>query len=158
METALHTFEPNLSTEYFNLVLAIFTFWGAGVALYFLFRKKASYEKRNQRQLLQMLTGFVGVIAFGVSLGLLYNLSILQPIKIYSNSVETGYGKVPFDDLKAVYLQQASGRSFVSPDIEIEQTELLYIEEKRGKAYVFSPDNYDVRTIVYTLRPMMDEK
>ncbi len=127
------------------------------VALFFLFRKKASYEKRNQQQLLQMLAGFAFVISIGVVLGIGYNISKIQTISIFSDSVETAYGKVKFKDLKAVFLHQADERSFVSPDIELSSTQLLYFEEKRGKAYLFSPDNYDVRSIVETLRPMMDE-
>lgn len=157
METALHTFEPNLSQEYFNLALAVGVFLLALLGLFLLFRKKASYEERNRQRLLQMLAGFATIIALGVSVGILYNISILQPIRIYSDSVETGYGKVKFDDLKAVYLHQAQERSFVSPDIEVSSAHLLYMEEKRGKAYLFSPENYDVETIVRTLRPMMDE-
>lgn len=156
METALHTFEPNLSQEYFSLAITLGVLLLSGVALFFLLRKKATYEKRNQQQLLQMLAGFAAVISIGTLVGIGYNISKLQAIRIYSDSVETGHGKVSFKDLKAVYLHQGEERSFVSPDIELSTTQLLYFEEKRGKSYVFSPENYDVRGIVDTLRPMMD--
>ena len=158
MEQALHVFEADRSAEYLNLGLSITVFLLALVGLYFLFREKASYEKRNQQMLLQMLAGFGAVIAFGISLGICYNIYMLQPIKIYKDSVSTSYGHVKFDELKAVYLQKLDQRSFVSPDIEISTSQVLYFEEKQKKSYLFSPDNYDVLTIVKTLRPMMDER
>lgn len=158
MEQPLHIFEPNLSAEYRNLALSIGVFLLALLALFFLFRKKADYDKHNQQQLLQLLAGFATIISFGIAIGICYNIYMLQPIKIYSDSVSTGYGKVDFDELKAVYLHTADQRSFVSPDIEISTTKLLYFEEKRGKSYLFSPSNYDVFAIVSTLRPMMDER
>ncbi|MEM9991715.1 MAG: hypothetical protein AAF738_08125 [Bacteroidota bacterium] len=157
METALHVFTPDRSTEYWYLAIAGVVFLAAIVALYLLMRQTIVYEKRNQQRLFQMLTAFVAVIAFGVNLGLIYTIRQLEAIQIFERSISTSYGRVAFEDLKAVYLQEAAQRSFVSPDIEINKTQFLYVEEKSGKAYIFSPDNYDVRSIVHTLRPMLEE-
>lgn len=158
MDTPLYVFEANASKETTTLIIAIVATLLAAGFLYYLKKRPTNYERRHYRQLGQMLSGFVLIISLGSIFGGIFNLQRLKSVKIYENAVETGYGKVSFDDLRYVYLQETGATSFLAPTIRIDTVYLAYFEEKNGKSYVLSNQHYDVRSIVQTLRPILDGK
>lgn len=157
MDTPLYIFEATATKEWTTLIIAIVaTVIAAGVLIY-LKRSSVNYDRRHYRQLGQMLMGFVLIISIGSIFGGIFNLSRLKNVKIYEDKVETGYGNVPFSDLKYVYLQKNNAKSFISPSIELDTTYLAYFEEKNGRSYVLSDEHYDVEKLVKALRPLLEK-
>ncbi len=158
MDIPLHIFEATKSGTYATLFISLGIALLAAAAAFWLYRKKTSYENRTRLRIVQILLYFAVLIAGGTSILAAVELNRLQPIKIYEDSLETAFGKVPITKLEKVQLYTDDQRSFVSPDIEINRSLILYVEEKNGDAYVFAADKYDVQTIIGILRPMMDEE
>ncbi len=156
MDNPLYVFEANASKEMTTLIVAIVATLLAIGFLYYLKKRPENYERRHYKQLGQMLSGFVLIISLGSVVGGIFNLQRLQSVKIYKDYVETGYGKVRFNDLRYVYLQETGATSFLAPSIRIDTVYLAYFEERNGKSYVLSNQHYDVRSIVHTLRPILD--
>jgi len=156
MEEPLYIFEATKSGPYTTLIISLGTTLLTALAAIWLHRKAISYDNRTRIRLLQVLLYFVILIAAGTAVFTTVQLGRLQPIKIYEDRLETAYGTVPISELEKVQLYTDDQRSFVSPDIEINRSLLLYVEEKNGDAYVFAKANYDVRNIINILRPMMD--
>jgi len=125
-------------------------------AIVYLRKKEVALTFRAHRQLGIMLLGLALIIALGSTVGSIVNLKRLRPIYVYEDSFTTGFGTVKFQDLRFVYLHQGRQPSFVSPSITVDTTLLAYFEEKQGKSYVLSSDNYDVRAIVDYIRPKVD--
>lgn len=156
MDIPLQVFKSNQQTELLTIGLGVLAVVVSIGVLIWLKRGLSSYEYRHYRQLGQMLSGIFLIIGLGVVTGTLYNLGQLSPVKIYPDSVETGYGKVEFKDLKYVYIERAMKNSFVAPSVAVDTTLLAYFEEKSGRSYVLSEDNYEVEAIVKTIRPILD--
>jgi len=156
MDTPLHIFEADKSDVYTTLGIALGIALITTFVVIWLHRRAVSYDNRNRMRLLQILLYFVILIASGTAIFTGVQLNRLQPIKIYEDKLETAYGTVAIDNLRKAQLYTNDQRSFVSPDIEINRSLLLYIEEKDGSSYVFAKANYDVQAIINILRPMMD--
>lgn len=156
MDIPLYLFEADQQRE---LLFLIGSLLGTALAiglLVYLRRKPIKYENRHYKQLGQMLSGIVIVICLGTVTGMLYNLRQLGAVKVFNDRVETGRGTVSYDNLKYVFLKKGLKNSFVAPGVVVDTTLMAYFEEKGGRSYVFSEENYDVEAIVRSIRPILD--
>lgn len=156
MSTPLKIFEADQSSIWLTLGISVAGAILSLAVLVYLRRNEGKYDLRHYRQLGLMLSGLVLLIALGSIIGSVLNLQRLQPIKVYEDRVVTGFGSVAYTDLRFLYLHKGKQMSFVSPDVSVDTTLLAYFEEKQGKSYVISEENYDVEAIVAYIRPMMD--
>ncbi|MEM1326397.1 MAG: hypothetical protein AAGI23_10605 [Bacteroidota bacterium] len=154
----LYIFEADNSKETLQLILAAVASIAFLGALIYLKRTTFAEDKRHLQKTGIMLMGFALTISVGSIFGIVWNLKRLAPVEVYSNKVISSFGEVPYEELRAVYLHTGHNRSIVSPSIELDTTKLAYFEERAGKSYVFSSDQYDAEGIVRAIRPLLDEQ
>lgn len=156
MEELLYTFEADRSQEIAQLIWAIVATVAFLAVLIYLKKKPLSEDKKHLEKTGIMLMGFGLIISIGSIFGIAWRLQRLGPVEIYKNRFVSSYGEVSYDELKNVYIHTGHDRSLVSPSIELDTTRLAYFEERKGRAYVFSDEHYDVEGIVRAVRPIMD--
>jgi len=156
MDTPLFVFEANQSKEQLQLILAVVGTLLLLAAFFYLKRRNVDTKKANLQKTGLMLIGFGLIISIGSIFGIGWRLTQLGDVAIYKDRVISSYGEVAYKDLKAVYLHTGHKSSRLAPSIKLDTTRLAYFEEKIGRAYVFSDEHYDARSIVRAVRPIMD--
>lgn len=156
MDTPLFIFEADRSKEMLQLIIAVVATVLMIGAFLWLKRREMDVEKRNLQKTGLMLLGFGLIISIGSIFGMGFRLNQLQAVEVYKDRVITGYGEVPFEELRAVYLHVGHQNSIVAPSIKLDTTRLAYFEEFKGRSYVFSESHYEVKEIVNAVRPILD--
>lgn len=156
MDTPLFVFEADQSKEQLQLILTIIGTLLLLAVFFYLKRKDVQVEKANLHKTWLMLIGFGLIISIGSIFGVGWRLTQLGDVEVYQDRVISSYGEVAYKDLKAVYLHTGHQNSLLAPSIKLDTTRLAYFEERIGRAYVFSDEHYDARSIVRAVRPIMD--
>lgn len=152
METILYSFDPNHGNSNTTLWVAIIITLISLAILIFLLRRKVDYEKRNQNLLIAMLTFFVFLIATGTSFFSFWEQQKIGPVLIFENAISTPYGKADFQNIRNAHIEVTRQKSWVNPQQGKNAVQLLIIEEKNKKVHVLSELNYDIITILGSLR------
>lgn len=153
--TLIETFEPIATpiNAYFWAWLFLMLVL-VGLSFY-LYQKKASYENRNRKNLLQLLVMFGALICFGVVLFTFINSQRIQAIQVYDDQVILPSETIPFQQLKRAYIHVDQQGSHLSPQIVVDTSYLLVFEKMDGKTFVFSNDYYDIGNIARSINDAM---
>ena len=152
-QEALYVFEPGIQVELWTLFLGLLVALAAGALTYLLQRKKVGGAlDRNRRLLLAMLTFFALLIGLGISFFSAWNLRRTSEVRIYPESIETGYGKLMYENLEEAIILRESQPSLINPNLNRQTKRFLVLRAKEGRDHVLSEDNYPIEEILRALR------
>jgi len=152
MEEILKRFEPvygNSSFMLWGTIVAGLLFFGLCAWLLF---KKEEGQKRQLNIILAMLFFFFGMISLGTSFFTFWTQQKTGPVIVFTDAVETVYGRVSFDQLKNASITTMGNQSRINPQQQRGGSRLLLLEEDNGKAHVLSEDNYDIQQIYNAIK------
>ncbi len=152
MENILYTIEPEASGSGATIALSLLVSLAALAGLAALLRKPASGEQYNRKMLAAMLLFFTVLIGSGTAFFSWLKSRKTSDIIIYTDAVETPYGRAEFGNIKNAAIELDKQPSFVNPGRAVRQTRLLVIEEKNGKAHIMSEKDYDLQELMDKLR------
>lgn len=157
MDEAIFTFLPEQGTDRITLWIALGAVLIASAGVWALLKQRGSRETHNRRMLLAMLLFFAAIIAASTAFFTWQNMRRTGPFYIFADRIETSHGATPFSEIKKMHVELDQRRSLVNPGIVTGQTRLLVIEEKNGRVYVFSEENYDIDRILGSLKEVLDK-
>ena len=99
-----------------------------------------------------MLLFFLFLIAAGTAFFSAWNRIRLGPVNIYTSSIETPYGTIQFDEIRNAKIESNQQPSMINPQLNRRTVKLLIIEERSGKAHIFSEKDYRVQEILNGLK------
>ncbi len=125
-----------------------------GLAIY-LSKKEVGYKNRNLKNLVFLMSLFGIMICMSVAIFSLLNQRHLQAVELSQMHLKIEGEEIPLKELKRVYLKQDFQSSHLSPQIIRDTTYLLVVEERAGKIYVLSDNNYPVKEMVVSINEAM---
>ncbi|MCB0568943.1 MAG: hypothetical protein KDC66_04235 [Phaeodactylibacter sp.] len=152
MENIRYTIEPVSSGSGATILLAALVCLAALAALFALMRRPSSGDQRNRQMLGAMLLFFVLLIGSGTAFFSWLNTRKISDIVIYTDAIETPYGKAPFANIRNAYFKTVNQPSIFDPSGASRQTQMLAIEELNGKAHLLSEENYDIKDVFDKLK------
>jgi len=148
MNTPLYTFEPLKSGLDGYFYLAVATTFILLLFTIFLQKKEVKYENRNLRNLGVMMSLFGVFIAISVIIFSWFYNNRIGTVKIYDQQIDTSQKLVNFKDVKRIYLKETKQSSHISPQIIVDTTMMLVIEEMGGKTHLFTDEFYPIKEMV----------
>lgn len=146
------THQEDQMVMYVAIILAVIGLAGLWLTL----RKKVSGDARNRNMLVAMLLFFLTTISAGTAFFSWLSMYKTGPVTISTESIETPYGKVAFQDIKNAEITADQPIRLLPSGSGHGTVKLLIIEEKSGKAHVMSEENYDIQRILGALRKAVE--
>ena len=147
-EKCLYTFEPlKISFDYWLWMPIMFIVLCVLVGI--VSHKKI--EEKNRRLTVLMLLSFIGVISFFTSLSRLYALWRMQPIKLYTEHIETPFGKTKYTDIKDFFVRTQNDYKPMQPTVVRDSIRYLMIIERSDKTHLLSEADYPIDSIFVKL-------
>ena len=157
MEEILMRFEPLKDSSGIGIWAGVVAgVVGLGLSAW-LFLKKEEGKDRQRNIIIAMLLFFLGMIALGTSFFSSWTQRKTGPVTLYTDAIETTFGKSYFSDIKNASITIAGNKSLINPNQQRGATRLLLIEEHGGKAHVLSEENYKIEAILNKLRGAVQE-
>jgi hypothetical protein len=153
MDNPLYTFEPFKHTFDTWLFIPFVIALSASIGIFFFNKNKILDTQR--RNVVKMLLGFVIVIAIGMGGFRLISQLKLKTVKIYSNQIETPYGKTPLSNIRDYYIKMERRFKPINPDKTTDSTRYFFILEKNDKTHVLSEGDYQIDSILAKLNEAM---
>lgn len=114
------------------------------VAMVLFYRNKAL---KTNGKMLAMLSFFLFLIALSSAILSWRAYTVLKPVKIYTDHLETSFGAVSFDDILKIEIKNDGGNR---------PTRLLFIEElKSPKIHVISEKDFEIDSIFQDLKSLI---
>ena len=135
-------------TVLFSLIFAIFGF------ILVIFAQKNRTIATPRRHLLQMLGGFVGVIALCTAVLQWATNKRLIPVEIKSDSITTSFGTAMFRDIEEVKMFPNVQMTALTNSPKDTVFQMLIIEQN-GKTHVLSEQDYPIQTISEALTKVL---
>ena len=107
-----------------------------GAASWMLVRQEGSREQYNQRMLGAMLCFFMALLGASTAFFSWWNTRKMTDVRLYADRLETGYGTVALRDIQQVKVEKAGRSSLIDPGQYRNETQLLVVMEKSGRAHV----------------------
>lgn len=152
MEQTIATFQADNSGDQTILLIALLTALFALAGMILLLRRKNGGLDRNRTLLLAMLAFFAFIIALGTAFFSWWSARKTGPVTVFTDAIETPYGRAGFADIQNAYLKKESQSSLINPKLVTGSVRLLIIEEKDGHAHVLSEQNYPVEQVMTALK------
>ena len=133
-------------------------YWSLGFLLLFvgffwlLQKRQISGLDRNRKLVLSMLCFFGFLITMGVAFFSWWNSLRVGPIKIYSDAVETAYGRSEFKDIVNLQIRKESQPSLLPVSNNQKGLQYLLIEDSKQKVHILSEENYELDRILEKLQ------
>ena len=147
-EKCLYTFEPIKIGFDFWLwmpVVLIVLCIVAGIV------SQKKIDEKNRRLTVLMLLSFVCVICFFTSLSRLYALWHMTPVKLYTEHIETPFGKPKYTDVKDFFIRTQNDYKPMQPDVARDSIRYLMIIERSDKTHLLSEADYQIDSIFVKL-------
>ena len=151
MEEPIAVFDPTRSGNY-NIVIISLSI--AAIALAFFiynFKKDVASSKKGYQQLFSLLAFFVIIIAAVTAFFSFWAAQKFTPVKVYTQSIETAFGKVDLKDIQNIYIHKDQQQAPLTGTPKGEITRILIIEEFDRKTHVLSEENYDIDSLIQVL-------
>ncbi len=154
MNEVLFSFEPNTSE--------LSTYLFLGIGLFILCSFLFIYALIQNKKLLLLFAGFLGIIALGTSIFSGLTQQKLTTVQIYKNGISTPHGEVTFDNIRSIKMEQLKEHSKypVQRDgefITIDTANVILVEENNGKIHLLSEDNYPLTSIYKELAILVNQ-
>jgi hypothetical protein len=154
MEKVLYTIEPFKFGVPWTIIISLAV---AGVCFGFAFgyvqKLRLDY---NRRQVLQLLLMFIGVTALFSGIWKSVSLMRLTPVRIYSNVIETPYGRMDFKNIADFYIKVEPKYRTMQQNVPVDTTKFFYLIDRSGKNHVLSEGDYPIDTILTKLNTVLD--
>jgi len=151
MEQPIAVFEPIRSGNYNITIISLLI---AAIALVFLLynlKKDVTYKYKNYKQLFSLLAFFVIIISATTTFFSFWAAQKFTAVKVFPDSIETGFGKAKFDEINKVYIHNDQQKSLLTNAFEGDITRILIIEEIDRKTHALSEENYDIDSLLKVL-------
>ncbi len=155
MEVPFFIATPDKS--YTTFLILLFILAGLLLFLYLVHTRKIQKVEGAFRQVSLLLSSLISLILFTTSLFTAWNLYTLQPVKLYDTYLESYYGKTPYKAIRRAGIYKDEGKSFINPQLVTRKDDILVIETKDRKTWLFADDNYEVSELIKRIRAKMEE-
>ena len=154
MEQPIAVFEPIRSGNYSIVFISLFFVLIAAAFFIYNLKKKASPKHKNYNQLFSLLAFFVIIIASSTAFFSFWAAQKFTEVKVYSKSIETGFGTADFDNIQRIYIHNDQQKSPLTAAPEGGIIRILVIEEVDRKTHVLSEENYQIDSLMVVLNSL----
>jgi hypothetical protein len=157
MDQPIAVFDP-VRTGNYNVVIICLVFAVlASIFIFFNFKRKTDFIAKRYQQLFSLLAFFILIISLTTGFFSFWAAQKFIPVKVYSDSVETGFGKAAFENIAKVYIHNDQQKSPITAAPQGEITRILIIEEIDRKTHALSEENYNIDSIMQVFKTLKEE-
>lgn len=111
---------------------------------------------KNRRLTLLMVISFAGTISFFTSLSRTYAIWRTQPVKLYTEHLETPFGKTTYFNIKDYFIRLQHEYKPMQPETVRDSTRYLMIIERNDKTHLLSQSDYPIDTILAKMNEVIN--
>ena len=115
-------------------------------------------KDKNRRLTLLMVISFAGTIAFFTALSRFYAIWRTEPVKLYTEHLETPFGKTTYFNVKDYFIRLQHEYKPMQPETVRDSTRYLMIIERNDKTHLLSQSDYPIDTILAKMNLIMNNE
>ncbi len=114
--------------------------------------------EHNRRVIVQMLSAFVGFIAFGFLVLKVASSAKIADVKLYRNRLETASKQIQYSEIRDFFVQAQLKYAPLQPDQARDTARFLHIQTRDDNEQIFSDGDYPIDTIFVRMNTVMGKE
>ena len=112
---------------------------------------------KDRRLTTLMILSFVGVISLLTAGSRLYAITRMQPVKLYTEHIETPFGSTTYFNIKDYFIRLQRDYKPMQPDAPRDSMRYLMIIERNDKTHLLSEGDYKIDSIFLKMNEIIGE-